>query len=227
MPLTLADASECRVQPSSSRTSVSGKQTQTAIVERFDAAISRLAIIARQVAEAQSKLELALRTRKFVIPACTHAEGHEISLRPREALSVEASRECPCCYARLWISVPSVGMLLEIAALNDKTYGPGLDAVLTRRERQVLNVLRSSPYPLRAGQLAALVWSDPHRTHDVRSALHRLRNKLRDSGWAIPFAEKGGGVRLVEVSNGNRQTTPKPIDDDLAVARRSLDSAAA
>jgi DNA-binding response OmpR family regulator len=74
---------------------------------------------------------------------------------------------------------------------------PGLEIELTRRERQVLNVLHRSPYALRHEQLAALVWSEPDRTHDVRSVLYRLRRKLMNSGWAIPFQLKGKGVRLV------------------------------
>ena len=194
------------------------------LVERLGEAISRLATVAQQVAEAQSKLELAVSIRKTgPISACTHANGHEISLRPREALSVEASRECPCCAARLWISVPSVGMLLETAAFEGEPLAPDLDAVFTRRERQVLNILRSSRYPLRAGQLAALIWSDPHRTHDVRSALYRLRNKLRNSSWAIPFPEKGRGVRLVRVGGD----PAKPIDDELDTPRHSPESAVA
>jgi hypothetical protein len=209
---------------------VRGQQTVngTTLVERLDEAISRLATVAQQVAEAQSKLELALRTRKTgPIPACNHPDGHEISLRPHEALAVEAFRECPCCGARLWISVPSVGALLETGPFEDDTGAPDLDLVLTRRERQVLNVLRRSRYPLRAEQLAALIWSDPHRTHDVRSALYRLRYKLRNSAWAIPFPQRGRGIRLVSVGNQNCQTTPKLGDDEVHIRRASPDSAAA
>jgi hypothetical protein len=209
---------------------VRGQHTQTGatLVERLDGAISRLATVARQVADSQSKLELAIRTRKVgPIPACAHTDGHEINLRPREALAVETLRECPCCGARLWISVPSVGMLLDAAALEDDTGASDLEILLTRRERQMLNVLRSSRYPLRAGQLAAFIWSDPHRTHDVRSALYRLRTKLRGSSWAIPFPEKGGGIRLVRLGNETRQTTPKLIDDQVDISRVSPVSVAA
>jgi hypothetical protein len=203
-------------------------QNGTTLVERLDRAISRMATVAQEVAQVQSKLELALRTRKAgPIPACNHPDGHEISLRPHEALAVETVRECPCCGARLWVSVPPVGVLLESATLEDSTGVSDLDEVLTRRERQLLNVLRNSRYPLRAGQLAALIWSDPDRTHDVRSALYRLRYKLRNSSWAIPFAENGRGIRLVRLGNQDCQTTPKLSDDELQIRRTPPDSAAA
>jgi len=74
---------------------------------------------------------------------------------------------------------------------------PNLDVDLTRRERQLLNVLYRSHDALRHRQLAALVWSDPARTHDVRTGLYRLRRTLRDSGWTIPVPPNGQGVRLV------------------------------
>ncbi len=206
------------------------QQTQngTTLVERLDGAISRMATVAQEVAEAQSKLELALRTRKAgPIPACNHPDGHEISLRPHEALAVETFRECPCCGARLWVSVPPVGVLLESDTVEDGTGVSDLDEVLTRRERQLLNVLRNSRYPLRAGQLAALIWSDPDRTHDVRSALYRLRYKLRNSSWAIPFAENGRGIRLVRLGNQDCQIPPNLSDDELQIRRTPPDSAAA
>src|SRR5206468_12167012 len=82
---------------------------------------------------------------------------------------------------------------------------PDLDIELTRREQQVLNVLHRSPYPLRHEQLAALVWSEPDRTHDVRSVLYRLRRKLRTSGWLIPFPPKGRGYAL----SVTRRSTPR------------------
>lgn len=227
----MVDDSSQGLRPSNAEApAVRGRHTQTAatLVERVDVAISRLATAAQQVVKTQSKLELAIRTRKLgPIPACAHADGHEINLRPREALAVETLRECPCCGARLWISVPSVGTLLDAAALEGDTGASDLEILLTRRERQVLNVLRTSRYPLRARQVAALIWSDPHRTHDVRSALYRLRTKLRGSGWAIPFPEKGGGIRLVRLGDETRQSTPKPIDDKLEIRRVSPDSAAA
>ena len=113
------------------------------------------------------------------------------------------------------------------AALEGDTGASDLEILLTRRERQVLHVLRTSRYPLRPRQVAALIWSDPHRTHDVRSALYRLRTKLRGSGWAIPFPEKGGGIRLVRLADETGQSTPKPIDDKLEIRRVSPDSAAA
>jgi hypothetical protein len=209
---------------------VRGRYTQTAttLVERVDGAISRLATAAQQVLKTQSKLELAIRTRKLgPIPACAHADGHEINLRPREALAVETPRECPCCGARLWINVPSVGTLLGAAALEGDTGASDLELLLTRRERQVLHVLRTSRYPLRARQVAALIWSDPHRTHDVRSALCRLRTKLRGSSWAIPFPEKGGGIRLVRLGDETRQAPPKLIDDKVDIPGVSSHSAAA
>jgi DNA-binding response OmpR family regulator len=96
----------------------------------------------------------------------------------------------------LWISIPSVAAVLETA--NDRACSvPDLEIELTRRERQILDVLYRSPHPLRHRQLAALVWSEPDRTHGVRTVLHRLRRKLRDSSWSIPFPARGKGVRLV------------------------------
>jgi hypothetical protein len=47
-------------------------------------------------------------------------------------------------------------------------------------------VLHAEPWPLRQSELAALVWSDADRGHDVRSTLYRLRAKLRGSQWSIP-----------------------------------------
>jgi DNA-binding winged helix-turn-helix (wHTH) protein len=127
---------------------------------------------------------------------CNHPEGHELNLTPGEALAVETFRECPCCGTQLWITIPSVGEVLDAA--NDRGCSvPGLNVELTRRERQVLNTLHRSPYALRHAQLAALVWSDAHRTNDVRSVLYQLRRKLRASGWAIPFPPSGEGVRLM------------------------------
>ena len=109
---------------------------------------------------------------------------------------METQRECPCCGARLWIAMPSVGAMLDAA--NDYACSvPGLDVELTRRERQVLNILHRSRYPLRHGQLAGLVWSDSDRTHDVRSVVYQLRRKLRNTGWTIPFSARGRGIRLV------------------------------
>ena len=227
----MVDDSRQGSRPSNAETpAVRGRHTQTAttLFERVDGAISRLATAAQQVVKTQSKLELAIRTRKLgPIPACAHADGHEINLRPREALAVETLRECPCCGARLWISVPSVATLLDAAALEGDTGASDLEILLTRRERQVLNVLRSSRNPLRAGQLAARIWSDPDRTHDVRSALYRLRYKLRNSNWAIPFAENGRGIRLVRLGNQDCQIPPNLSDDELQIRRTPPDSAAA
>ena len=124
-----------------------------------------------------------------------------------DALTIETCRECPCCGARLWVSIPSVAEILETAA----NYGcpvPDLEAALTRRERQVLNLLHHSPYALRHGQLAALVWSESTRTHDVRSVLFRLRRKLQATGWTIPFPPRGQGVRLIREAPLNRPGDP-------------------
>jgi hypothetical protein len=141
---------------------------------------------------------------------CNHRDGHELILGADEALTIETYRECPCCDARLWVSVPSVGAILDAAAAIGAVSVPDIDVVLTRREQQVLNVLHRSPYPLRHEQLAALVWSEPDRTHDVRSVLYRLRRKLRTSGWLIPFPPKGGGVRLVRNATEHPQARAKP-----------------
>jgi len=127
---------------------------------------------------------------------CNHPEGHELTLSAAEGLTMETLRECPCCGARQWISMPSVGAMLD-AANDCACIVPGLNVELTRRERQVLNMLHRSPYPLRHGQLAGLVWSDSDRTHDVRSVVYQLRRKLRNTGWAIPFSARGRGIRLV------------------------------
>ncbi len=133
------------------------------------------------------------------VPArlCPHADGHELKLSAPDVLRGEVRQQCPCCDARLWIGVPAVAALLQAAALAGASRVPGLDVALTRRERQVLAVLHRAPTALRSEQLAALVWSDPYRTHDVRTVLHRLRRKLRGSGWSIPTAPRGGGLRLV------------------------------
>jgi len=136
------------------------------------------------------------------VKRCNHREGHDFALSAGEALApIEARRECPCCGARLWMSLPSVGAILDAAYRLGRCDVPDLGVELTRREQQVLNVLHRAPYPLRHRQIAALVWSDPDRSHDVRSALYRLRAKLRGSGWAIPFPSKGKGVRLVRVQS--------------------------
>ena len=92
---------------------------------------------------------------------------------------------------------PAGRAILDTVAGNAASDVPNLDVDLTRRERQLLNVLYRSQYALRHRQLAALVWSDPDRTHDVRTGLNRLRRKLRDSGWTIPVPPNGQGVRLV------------------------------
>jgi hypothetical protein len=136
---------------------------------------------------------------------CNHPEGHELSLNASEASAVEACRDCPCCGAQLWINVPSVGAILDAVTLDGGCSVPDLDVELARRERQVLNVLHRSQYALRHEQLAALVWSDRNRTHEVRSVLYRLRCKLRNSGWAIPFPAEGKGVRLVPEATQPRQ----------------------
>jgi hypothetical protein len=88
-------------------------------------------------------------------------------------------------------------VILDAAAGSELSCVP--DLRLTRRERQLLNVLHRAPYALRHSQLAGLVWSDPDRGHDVRSTLYRLRAKLRGSTWAIPVPPHGNGVRLVRL----------------------------
>ena len=142
------------------------------------------------------------RRHADTVKRCAHREGHDLALTAVEALApIEARRECPCCNAQLWISVPSVGAILDTVAHSARSGVPDLDVDLTRRERQLLNVLYCAQFPLRHGQLAALVWRDCDRTHDVRSVLYRLRAKLRGSGWAIPFPPNGQGVRLVRVQS--------------------------
>jgi hypothetical protein len=143
---------------------------------------------------------------------CGHSDGHELSLNTSDALSIETCRECPCCTARLWISIPTVGAILESAALRGACPVPGLDIQLTQRERQLLNVLHRSQYALRHQQLAALVWSDPDRTHDVGATLYRLRRKLLGSGWAIPCQPRGNGLRLVPDPNHGVQQTAEPVE---------------
>lgn len=127
---------------------------------------------------------------------CDHPEGHELKLVAEEGLCVETYRECPCCNARLWITLPSVAEIID-SATDSGCNVPDLDVELTRRERQVLNVLYRSRRALRHRQLAGLVWSDPDRTHDVRTVLYRLRRKLRNSGWDIPVPTGGKGICLV------------------------------
>jgi hypothetical protein len=184
-------------------------------IECLNEVIIRLEAAARQAAEVHP-MAIAARavngpqpafTRPSVVTLkrCNHSEGHELRLSADDALAIETCRDCPCCAARLWISIPSVGAILDAAALRGGTTVPDLEVELTRRERQVLNVLHRFPYALRHEQLAALVWSEPDRTHDVRSVLYRLRRKLRNSGWAIPFPPKGHGVRLVRDTTQHRQ----------------------
>ena len=130
---------------------------------------------------------------------CTHSEAHELALDPAEALALETVRECPCCGGWLWISVPPVGTILDLAASSGLSNVPDLRVRLTRRERQLVDVLHRADYQLRHSQLAALVWSDPNRGHDVRSTLYRLRAKLRGSPWTITIPPHGEAVRLVRV----------------------------
>jgi hypothetical protein len=142
------------------------------------------------------------RSHAHAVKPCNHREGHELALSVAEALApVEPHRECPCCNARLWISIPSVGAILDTVAHSARSSVPDLDVDLTRRERQLLNVLHRAQFPLRHRQLAALVWRDCDRTHDVRSVLYRLRGKLRGSGWTIPIPPNGQGVRLERVQS--------------------------
>jgi hypothetical protein len=175
-------------------------------ISELTAAINRLAEVI-QLSSGTSQVDLAGRTSSSYRTAvsrsiaqspnrCNHPDGHELKLGPGEGLQIETARECPCCGARLWISLPSVGAILDAASSGGCSV-PDLQVELTRRERQVLNVLHRSSGALRYRQLAGLVWSDPDRTHDVRSVLYELRRKLRNSGWAIPLPAKGKGVRLV------------------------------
>ena len=190
------------------------------LIERLSEANDRLAAATREPAEvhriaieaqAVGGAPRSAFTRASVeaLRRCNHRDGHELSLRAEEALTIETYRECPCCDARLWISVPSAGAILDAAAALGAGRVPDLDIELTRREQQVLNVLHRSQSPLRHEQLAALVWSEPDRTHDVRSVLYRLRRKLRTSGWLIPFPPKGRGVRLVRDATEHPQAGTK------------------
>ena len=194
-------------------------------IERLNEAIDRLAAATQHVAEMH---EVAIKARTvgsaasaFARPSvqtlrrCTHSEGHELSLSADDALAIETSRECPCCAARLWISVPSVGVILDTTAHKDAANVLDLDLDLTRREQQVLNVLHRSCYALRHEQLAALVWSEPDRTHDVSSVLYRLRRKLRASGWVIPFPPRGQGVRLVRDATQHREAGTESDGQEL------------
>lgn len=129
-------------------------------------------------------------------------------LTTREALApTEAARECPCCGARLWITIPTAGQQLEHVAPDCKALSD-LNTVLARRERQVLGVLHEAARPLDHEQIAALVWADADRTHDVRTVLHRLRHKLRGSAWSIPVTRGGAGVRLVRSDSDDSQAVP-------------------
>jgi len=178
------------------------------LMQRLSEATIRLEAATRQAAEVQRTAiearavdagpQSAFTRRSIEAPRrCNHRDGHELSLGADEALAIETCRECPCCAARLWISVLSVGAIVDAASATGAVRVPNLDVELTRREQQVLNVLHRSTYALRHGQLAALVWSEPDRTHDVRSVLYRLRRELQTSGWVIPFPPRGQGVRLV------------------------------
>ena len=190
------------------------------LIERLSETTDRLAAATREAAEVH-RIAIDARgvggaprsafTRASVetLRRCNHRDGHELSLGADEALAIETYRECPCCDGRLWISLPSVSAILDAAAGTGVARVPDLDVELTRREQQVLNVLHRSPYPLRHEQLAALVWSEPDRTHDVRSVLYRLRRKLRNSGWVIPFPARGRGVRLVRDTSQHRQAGPE------------------
>ena len=136
---------------------------------------------------------------------CTHADGHALRLTVREAFApTQAARECACCHARLWITIPTAGEQLEHIA-RDRIDIPDLHTALARRERQVLSVLHQAVRPMDHAQIAALVWADADRTHDVRTVLHRLRHKLRGSPWSIPTTPAGQGVRLVRSDSDDRQ----------------------
>jgi len=207
------------------------------LIERLSEATDRLAAATRQAAEVHrraieppsvggSPQSALARASVETLRRCNHREGHELSLRAEEALTIETYRECPCCDARLWISVPSVGAILDAAAALGAGRVSDLDIELTRREQQVLYVLHRSPHPLRHEQLAALVWSEPDRTHDVRSVLYRLRRKLRTSGWLIPFPPKGRGVRLVRNATEQLQAGANPDGQETQGADIKLASAA-
>ncbi len=192
-------------------------------LERLGQAIGRLAAAAERAAESRPSRSdqrnpdggLSARIRHAAEPAtrCTHPDGHELRLATREALAVAPALDCPCCGARLWIAFPTPGELLEHVTLGETGGVPDLDVDLNRRERQVLAVLCRARYPRRTGQIASLVWSDSSRTHDVRSALYRLRRKLRGTPWAIPVSPGSQGVRLV---------CSGPQDGPLAEALRSV-----
>jgi hypothetical protein len=191
-------------------------------LERLGQAIGRLAAAAERAAESRPSRSdqrnpdggLSVRIRRGAEPAtrCTHPDSHELRLGTHEALAVAPALDCPCCGARLWISFPTAGELLERVTLDEAGGVPDLEVELKRRERQVLAVLYRARQPLRTGAIASLVWSDSSRTHDVRSVLYRLRRKLRGTPWAIPVWPGGQGVRLVRSD---------PRDELLAQAGRS------
>src|ERR1700716_3465756 len=87
------------------------------------------------------------RRRADTVKRSAHREGHDLALTAVEALApIEARRECPCCSARLWISVPSIGAILDTVAHSARSGVPDLGVDLTRRERQLLNVLTAHSY---------------------------------------------------------------------------------
>lgn len=138
----------------------------TSPIARLETATTRLGTLARQITEAQLNVVAALRARKLAgVSGCTHPDGHEIRLRAREAMSIEAARDCPCCGARLWIQVPSVSRLLESIGVEEETPSAILEAGLGALERRLVSLLRKSPSPLGPSQLAAILWSDESRTH--------------------------------------------------------------
>jgi hypothetical protein len=193
----------------------------TTPIVRLETATIRLAALVRQITEAHSNVVAALRARRLAgVSGCTHPDGHEIRLRPREAMSIEAARDCPCCGARLWIQVPSVSRLLESIGIEEDAPSAILEAGLGGLERRRVTVLRKAPYPLRSSQVAAILWSDESRTHDVRSLLYRVRRKLRGTGWTIPVPERGQGVRLLQVgespSHSNRSVLHESVESNAA-----------
>src|ERR1700716_2697683 len=99
------------------------------------------------------------RRHADTVKRCAHREGHDLALTAVEALApIEGRRECPCCSARLWISVPSVGAILDTVAHSARSGVPDLDVDLTRRERQLLNVAaaRTVPAPTRPTRRAGV-----------------------------------------------------------------------
>ena len=129
--------------------------------------------------------------------ACTHGEGHDLALNVRDALQIEACHHCPCCSARLCISVPPVGAILDAVAHNGFSSAPDLDVQLADRERQLLTCCTLRPG--RFGTTSSQRWCGPTLT-EVTTSGQRCTVSAPSSAarnGSSPIQPPRQGLRLV------------------------------